>query len=364
MKLALVADWLTVFGGAEHAVAEFHRIWPDAPIFTTVTHRSRLGPLAGADIRTSHLQPWYRIVRRHQLLLPWMPRAVEDIDLRGYDVILSSSHAVGKGIIPPQTARHICYCHTPMRYAWEMEETYLEDFGVPRILRPKIKRMLARLRRWDLQTAKRVDRFIANSSETQRRIARIYARESVVIPPPVEDRFFASVMQPAQGRAGYLAIGRLVPYKKFDLLIALANELKLPLTIAGRGQEEAMLRRMAGPTVTFLGFVPDAELPALYASAKAVLFPPHEDAGIVPLEAQACGTPVIAFGSGGALDTVKDDETGVFFKEQTVSSITDAIHRFESLTFDPEKIREHAKQFSAKRFRERIKVEIEDVFAH
>lgn len=360
MRLALIADWLTVFGGAEHAIAEFHRLWPSAPLFTTVADRSRLGPIADADIRTTSLQTWYRLHHHHQWLLPWMPRHIEDIDVRGFDVILSSSHAVAKGIVPPQTATHICYCHTPMRYAWEMEETYLEDFRVPRWLRPSLKRKLASLRRWDLTTAKRVSRFIANSTETQRRIERIYGRESIVIPPPVDDRFFDAPLQPVAQRSPLLAVGRLVPYKRFDLLIECANALHFPLTIAGKGQEEARLRAMAGPTVTFLGFVPDSALPELYARAKAVLFPPHEDAGIVPLEAQACGTPVIAFGSGGALDTVKDGETGVFFREQTVTSISNAIQRAESIPFDPQTIREHAKQFSATRFRERMKEVVEE----
>lgn len=357
MNLAIIADWLTVFGGAEHAIAEFHRLWPQAPIFTTVTRRSHLGPLADADIRTTSLQAWYRLLRHHQLLLPWMPRAIEDIDLRGFDVILSSSHAVAKGVIPPPTAVHICYCHTPMRYAWEMEEEYLEDFRVPRLLRPAIRRRLKILRRWDLQTAKRVDTFIANSTTTQERIARIYARESTVIPPPVDDRFFQSPIPtpyPLLPTPYFLAVGRLVPYKRFDLLITVANRLQLPLTIVGRGQEEKRLRSLAGPTVTFRGFVPDAELSALYAEARALLFPQEEDAGIVPLEAQACGTPVIAYGAGGALDSIQDSITGIFFAEQTETSLTDAIRRFETMRFDPAAIREHARQFAASRFRERI----------
>ncbi|MDD5751345.1 MAG: glycosyltransferase [Candidatus Peribacteraceae bacterium] len=354
MKIALIADWLPTFGGAEHVIAEFHALWPDAPIFTTVANHGHLGPLDAADIRTGILQPLYRLIRRHELLLPWMPRAMERMDLRGFDCIISSSHAVGKGIVPPSTAMHICYCHTPMRYAWEMEDDYLRDFSVPKLLHRSVRRFLKQMRRWDLTTAKRVDIFIANSSTTQERIRRVYGRESMVIPPPVDDRFFLQPLQPIAKRGPFLAVGRLVPYKKFDLLVALANARKLPLIIAGRGQEEKRLKRMAGPTVTFLGFVPDADLPALYASAKAVLFPPHEDAGIVPLEAQACGTPVIALGSGGALDTVQDGRTGIFFREHTVDSLLEALRKFEAQTFDPATIREHARQFSADRFRERI----------
>ncbi|TSC58870.1 MAG: group 1 glycosyl transferase [Candidatus Peregrinibacteria bacterium Greene0416_19] len=361
MKLAIVADWLTTYGGAEHTIAEFHAIWPDAPIFTTVMRRDALGPLAQAHIRTGPLQRWYRIVRQHQLLLPWMPRVLEDIDLGGFDVILSSSHAVAKGVIPPPHALHVCYCHTPMRYAWEMEERYLEDFRVPRWLRPQARRALRALRRWDLTTAKRVDRFIANSTETQTRIQNIYGRESEVIPPPVAERFFHESTVPPADRTSFLAIGRLVPYKRFDLLIALANELALPLTIAGSGQQEARLRAIAGPTVTFTGYVPEGELPRLYAVSKALLFPPLEDAGIVPLEAQACGTPVIAFAEGGARDTVREGETGIFFREQSVASLKESLARFREWTFDPVSIRDHARQFSATGFREKIRQTVEQL---
>ncbi len=356
MRLALIADWLTTAGGAERALGELHALWPESPVFTTV---ARPDILPNADVRTSRLQFLYKFLGRHQLLLPLMPRAMEEIDLRGYDVIVSSSHAVGKGIIPPSSAVHICYCHTPMRYAWEMERQYLEDFHVPRMLYRRVKRELMRLRRWDLSTAKRVDLFIANSSETAGRIERIYGRDSIVIPPPVQDRFFATPLIPSAQRKEFLAVGRLVPYKRFDLLIECANSLRLPLVIIGKGQEERRLRAMAGPTVTFRGRVSDEELPALYANAKAVLFPTHEDAGLVPVEAQAAGTPVIAYRKGGILDTVIDGKTGIFFGEQTVSSLKDALHRFSASSFDPASIRRHAEQFSSLMFREKISAAVE-----
>jgi glycosyltransferase involved in cell wall biosynthesis len=236
MKLAIVADWLTVFGGAEHVLAEWAALWPDAPFFTTVMQQRKLGPLRDRDIRPTYLQPWYRLIGIHQLLLPWMPRAIESINLQGFDVILSSSHAVAKGIVPPSTATHVCYCHTPMRYAWEMEDEYLKDFRVPHFLHRFLKTRLRHLRRWDLTTSKRVDVFIANSSETQERIKRVYARDSIVLPPPVSNRFFTAPLQ-QQERKGFLALGRLVPYKRFDLLIECANKLKFPLKIAGTGSE-------------------------------------------------------------------------------------------------------------------------------
>lgn len=363
MNVAIVTDWLTVFGGAEHAVLELHRLWPHAPLYTSVANPERLGPLRNADIRTSKLQWLFRVVKKHQPLLPFLPRAMENIDLAGYDVIVSSSHAVGKGIIPPSTSVHVCYCHTPMRYAWEMEQEYLEDFRIPHVLRSRVRRVLKRLRRWDLSTAKRVDRFIANSTETQRRIFATYGRESVVIPPPVDDRFFTLPLVPMNQRRGWLAVGRLVPYKKFDLLIETANAMHLPLTIVGRGQEEARLKRLAGPTVAFRGFVPDDELPSLYANAQGLLFPQYEDAGIVPLEAQACGLPVVAFGRGGALDSVIDGETGCFFLEQTTNGIRDAVDRASKLTFDPSALRAHAEKFSAAHFREAVTRVVEETLA-
>lgn len=363
MRLAIIADWLPTFGGAEHVIAEFHSLWPEAPIFTTVTRRGHLGPLDQADIRESTLQFWYRITKRHEILLPWMPRAIEAIDLRAFDVVISSSHAVSKGVIPPSSAVHVCYCHTPMRYAWEMEEEYLRDFRVPRLLRRPVKRMLRRLRRWDLTTAKRVDIFVANSTTTQERIARVYGRESVVVPPPVDERFFFHPLPSAEERKGFFAIGRLVPYKRFDLLIEAANALKLPLTIAGTGRDIARLKALAGPTVHMIGFVPDADLPDLYSRARALLLPQIEDAGVVPIEAQACGTPVIALRRGGVLDTVREQVTGIFFEEQTADSLRDALQRFERATFDHAVIREHARQFSCGRFRAQMSAIVRDAFA-
>jgi glycosyltransferase involved in cell wall biosynthesis len=250
-----------------------------------------------------------------------------------------------------------------------MEEMYLKDFRVPRIFRKHLKEHLRKLRRWDLSTAKRVDYFIANSTETKERIERIYARDAVVIPPPVDERFFNSNAQCPPGRAGrtgemlnaksyYLALGRLVPYKRFDLLIEAANVLMFPLVIAGVGREESRLKKLAGPTVRFLGRIADEELPALYRGARALLFPQHEDAGIVPLEAAASGTPVIAYERGGVRDSVIDGVTGLTFNEQTVEGIRDALERFQKYTWDCAKIREHARKFSQESFRMRIKEEV------
>ena len=362
MRLAIVADWLVTFGGAEHVLAQCADMFPDAPLYTTVARPDAMGPLAGKTIHTSRLQRWYGLIGNHQILLPWMPQAMESLDLSAFDVVLSSSHAVAKGVIVRPGTVHVCYCHTPMRYAWEMEDQYLRDFRVPALLRKTVKRQLSRLRRWDLATAKRVDVFLANSLTTQERIKRIYARDSIVIPPPVDDRFFNGAIHEKRPEHYFLAVGRLVPYKRFDILIEAANALQLPLWIAGKGQEEARLRALAGPTVRFLGFVPDDDLPSLYAGANALLFPQEEDAGIVLLEAQACGTQVIAYRAGGALDVVVEGRTGVFASAQTADAIRTAIEHFRTQRWDRAFIREHARQFSRENFRAALGGEIERAF--
>ncbi len=278
-------------------------------------------------------------------------------------MVLSSSHAVGKGVIPPSDACHICYCHTPMRYAWEMEEQYLADFRIPRSVRAIVKRKLTELRRWDMVTAKRVDFFIANSKTTQERIERTYGRESVVIHPPVHDRFFETPQSysPFPTSSYHLALGRLVHHPRFDLLTEAANTLRVPPKIAGEGPAAGRLRRLAGPTVELLGYVPDAQLPALYAHATALLHPQFEDAGVSALEAMACGTPVIAYRAGGALDTVQEGVTGIFFEEQSVGAIRDVLGRFEQMTFDSDRIRAHAEKFRSERFRKEIQFVAEKI---
>lgn len=242
-----------------------------------------------------------------------------------------------------------------MRYAWEMEEEYLNDFCIPQLLKPLARKKLRTARRWDLSTAKRVDIFIANSTATQERIKRTYGRESIILPPPIHERFFkvryrARNYSP-QTRRYYLAVGRLVPYKRFDLLIEVANARTLPLKIAGTGMDEKRLRSSAGPTVEFLGHVPDEDLPALYAGAAALLFPQWEDAGLVPLEALASGTPVVAYARGGVLDVVFDGTTGILFPQQTPESLIEALQRFERSTWSTDVVRASVERFSQRNFR-------------
>lgn len=362
MKVALTADWIMSAGGAEQVIGALAETFPEAPIFTTVcTDRRSAGALAEADVRTSGLQRWYRLLGRHQLLLPWMPRVMEAFDLRAYDVIVSSSHAVGKGILPPPHAMHVCYCHTPMRYAWFMEQDYLRDFRIPRLLRPFVRRLLARLRAWDLSTAKRVDLFLANSRATAGRIRDTYGRESVIVHPPVDDRFFDTPLRRGNDAPYFLAVGRLVPYKRFDLLVQAANEAGFRLKIVGTGDDEARLKKLAGTTVEWLGHVAEDALPALYAEAEAVLFPQEEDAGIVLLEAQACGTPVIAYGAGGALDLTAEGISSMFFPEQTVPSLLAAIAHFRAREWSRAAIRERVHDCRRSAFRERIRTIVTDI---
>ena len=358
MKLAITTDWLVTLGGAERVIEEMHELWPEAPLFTTVKGPG-CPPVLQDNVRTSPLQKWHMLIRNHRILIPFMPKAVESWDLRGFDVVLSSSHAVAKGCIPQGGARHICYCHTPMRYAWEMEDEYLDDFKVRGPLRALARRELTKMRKWDLTTARRVDQFIANSREVANRIKKIYGRDSIVLSPPVGDHFFEVPL--TRERGGYfLMTGRLVPYKKSSLMIELVNEHRLPLKIVGKGPEEDRLKKMAGPTIEFLGRVTDEELQELYRKAEATIFPVHEDAGIVPLESQACGTPVIALRKGGALDTVVDGGTGIFFDEQTTDSLAHALQKFRMARFDPEKIREHTRKFSSERFKEKLREIVEE----
>jgi glycosyltransferase involved in cell wall biosynthesis len=356
MRMAITTDWLVTLGGAERVISEMIKLWPESDIFTVVYDESGTKGLSEKELRvhTSSLQRYYSLIKKHRLLLPLMPKAVESWDLSEYDTILSSSHAVAKGLIPPSSAKHICYCHTPMRYAWEMEEKYLDDFGLFGPFRSFVKWNLKKLRHWDRTTSRRVDQFIANSSTTQKRIERVYGRDSIVLHPPVNDKFFER--NNTETKEDYfLTVGRFVPYKKIDLLIEAANTKKFKLKIAGSGPEESRLRKMAGPTVEFLGYVPEEDLSDLYAKARAFLFPAEEDAGIVPLEAQACATPVIAYGKGGVLDTVVDHETGIFFSDHTAESLVGAIDEFEKINFDSNLIMEHAKRFSGENFRRKLR---------
>jgi glycosyltransferase involved in cell wall biosynthesis len=353
MKVAIVHDYLNQMGGAERVVMAFHDIFPDAPIYTSIYDPDRVDPaFQKMDIRTSFMQKLPLVTKHHQPYLPLYPFAMESLDLRGYDLVLSSSSAFGKGVITRPETLHICYCHTPMRWCWNYEE-YVEREQLGKMARSVLPFFITGLRVWDQTSAMRVDHFIANSPVIAERIQKYYRREAVVIPPPVEANRFPS--DPATEVEDYfLILGRFIPYKRFDLAIEACNRLRLPLVVIGKGRDEERLKRMAGPTIRFLGRLSDEEVIHYYRHCRAFLFPGDEDFGITPLEAQAAGRPVIAYGSGGALASIVDGVTGVFFQEQTVESLVEALTTFNEQNFDPYIIRNHALEFDTPRFQRRI----------
>lgn len=353
MKVAIVHDYLNQMGGAERVVMAFHEIFPEAPIYTSIYDPKRVDPaFQKMDIRTSFMQKLPLVTKHHQPYLPLYPFAMEALDLRGYDLVLSSSSAFGKGVITRPETLHICYCHTPMRWCWNYDE-YVEREQLGKVARRILPFLITGLRVWDQTSAMRVDHFIANSPVIADRIRKYYRREAVVIPPPVETNRFP--FNPTTEIKDYfLALGRLIPYKRFDLAIEACNRLQLPLVVIGGGRDEARLKKMAGPTIQFLGHLSDEEVISYYTHCRAFLFPGDEDFGITPLEAQAAGRPVIAYGAGGALASIVDGVTGVFFREQTVESLTKVLASFDEHKFNPHVIRNHALEFDTSRFNRRI----------
>lgn len=361
-------------------------MFPEAPVYTALYDSRRLPPeFAGLPVRTSWLQRIPAAAARHRWLVPVMPFAFGSFDLRGYDLVLSSSHACAHGVrVPPGTV-HVCYCHTPMRYAWDRQATYLAALPAP--ARPAASAALAWLRTWDRRAAQRVDHYIANSHNVAERITRQYGRESTVIYPPVDVEFFTPSPLPSpplggEGKTGaayspshpeggegrvrgdyYLVASRLVPYKRIDLAIEACNQLRLPLVVVGDGPERGRLQAMAGPTVRFAGEVDDQSLREFYRGCSALIFPGEEDFGMVPVEAQACGRPVIAYGRGGALETVLPGRTGMLFTEPSAASLAEALAQFDPRAFDPHAIHAHAEQFSQARFRRELHRVIERVTA-
>lgn len=358
MRVALVHDYLNQYGGAERVLEVLHALYPDAPVYTSL-YDPRAMPEAFRrwDIRTSFLQHLPRQVALARLYLAWYPYAFESFDLRGYDLILSSSSAFAKGVIPPAGARHICYCHNPARFLWDTA-SYLGGEPLGRTAGWLLAGVLHRLRLWDVAVNLRVDAFIANSRTVAGRIARYYRRESTVIHPPVDVSSFPL----AQGEGHYfLTGGRLVPHKRLDIAIAACTRLKLPLVVFGEGRDRARLERLAGPTVRFVGRVSEGELRQLYLDCRALLFPGEEDFGIAPVEAMACGRPVIAYGAGGALETVVAGRTGLLFSPQEETALTEVLASFRDGDFDPVEIRRHAEQFDVSRFQENIRNFVQQV---
>lgn len=358
MKVALVHDWLTNMGGAERVVINFKELFPDAPIYTTLYNPDKLDKaLQDVDIHPSFLQSAKNLKKGHQRLLPFMPAAFESFDLNGYDVVLSSSSSCAKGVVTSPDTVHICYCHTPMRYAWEFYYNYANDTSMGKLKKIFLKYFMSYMRVWDRVSADRVDYFIANSANVAKRIWKQYRRESVVIHPPVR----CSLFKPSAEDADYfLMLSRLVPYKRVDLAVEAFNELGLPLVIIGDGSERENLQVLAKSNITFLGRQPDEVIRDYYAKCQALIFPGEEDFGITPLEAQASGRPVIAYSKGGALETVVEGKTGLFFEEQTVDSLKHAIMKFSNCSFDKLAIRQHSEKFDEEIFKQKLQIFINE----
>ncbi len=354
-RVALVHDWLTGMRGGERVLEALIGFLPGAEIFTLVHHRGSVSEAIEArPIRVSFLDAIPIARHRYRWTLPLMPAAVERFDLSGFDLVVSSSHCVAKGVRPPPGVPHLCYCHTPMRYVWDQYDAYFGPGRASLPVRAAMGMVAPRLRRWDRATAARVTAFVANSHHVRERIRRLYDRDAAVVHPPVALERFS----PGDRREDfYLCLGALVPYKRVDLVVNAATRLGRALVVAGDGPEASALRRRAGPTVRFVGRVTDEEVARLLGRCRALVHAGVEDFGITLVEAQAAGAPVVARGAGGALETVippggDAPPTGVLFDAPTVDGVADALLRFEATTFDPLRLRAHAEGFGADRFRE------------
>lgn len=354
MKIALAHDWLNQMGGAENVLECLVELYPDAPIYTTI-YAPNLMPDSYREwpIRTTWLNQAPAIHRHHQPYLPLYPLAVRSMDFSDYEVILSNKSGFIHGLRHDANQCHICYCLSPTRYVWDYESyAARERFGgwLGRAIAP----LIARLRRWDYEAAQRVDHFIAISSEVQQRIRRHYQRDSVIIYPPVDTTRFRPLSRHQPPEDYYFIVSRLIPYKRIDLAVQACTKLGRKLIIVGDGRDRAALQAIAGPTIEFKGRLPAADVVTLMANCRAFIFPGFEDFGITPVEAQAAGRPVIAFAKGGALDTVVDQQTGLFFHEQSVEALIEAIEQFERLSFDPTLARQNAERFSISRFKQEL----------
>ncbi|MDD3486776.1 MAG: glycosyltransferase [Candidatus Moranbacteria bacterium] len=352
MKIALVHDYLVQYGGAERVLECFTEIWPYAPIYTLIYDEEKThGIFKGKRIHTSFLQNFPYSHKNHRIFPPLMPPAIEQFDLSQYDIVLSDSSSYAKGIITPPNTLHVCYCHTPMRYAWDDCQKYIEEFGFPRIVKKFIPFLMNYIRVWDRVSADRVDEYIANSRFVAGRIKKYYKRDSIVINPPVDINHFK--IDSKQG--GYfLMVGRLMTYKRFDIVIEAFNKLKWPLKIIGRGPDEKRLRALAGPTIEFTGRLSDEELAKTYSRARAFIFPQEEDFGIVAIEAMAAGVPIIAFQGGDIIEHVRENQEGIFFNQQNSDVLIEALRKFESLDFNRQAIRERALPFDREIFKKKI----------
>ena len=363
MKIALATEILTQYGGGERVLDAFLGIWPEAPIFTLVYDPNKMGRYYGRyDVRPSFIQKLPGMPSNYKWSLPLMPKATESFDFSEFDVVLSNSSAYIKGIVTRPPTVHVAYVLTPTRYLWSDHDEYVQNAPIPGWLRPLMPPVFAYLKWWDLRAAQRADVMIGDSKTVAHRIKKYYNRTAngAIFPPVDTNRF-----QPAKKIGDYwLVVARQEPYKRTDLAIAAAVQLGLKLVVAGGGTRVGELQKLAGPTITFVGRVSDEELAKLYAEAIGLIFPQEEDAGITPLESMAAGRPVLAYGQGGAKETVVPGQTGEFFATQTVASLAEALSKFDPGRYDSAKIRHHAEQFDTKVFQTKIRQVVQEAYAN
>jgi glycosyltransferase involved in cell wall biosynthesis len=365
LRVALIHDWLTGMRGGEKALEVFCEIFPDADLFTLVHLPGTTSPLIERRrVKGSAIQ-WLPFAGRlYRQYLPLFPIAVEQFDLDRYDLVISTSHCAAKSVVVTGRARHLCYCLTPMRYAWDQFDAYFGPDRVGTLGSMMLRPVLAGLARWDRATEGRVHRYLAISQYVARRIALYYNRQSTLVYPPVDTEFYTPdpdvPAQPAASQPKFLVVSALVPYKRVDLAMMAARQAGVGLTVVGNGPERGNLERLTGDGIELAGWRSDEEIRQLYRTSIATILPGEEDFGIVPVEAQACGRPVVALGRGGALDTVIDGETGVLFDDTTVDSLAAGLQRAARITWDSTRIRRHAEQFSRARFVTEIQHVVDD----
>jgi glycosyltransferase involved in cell wall biosynthesis len=350
-RVAIIQDWLTGMRGGEKVLEVLCDVFPQADIFTLVYLPGRLSPtIESHRIVTSPLQKIPNIGSLYRKLLPFMPWAIEKLDFSGYDLLISNSHCVAKAVKPAKGARHVCYCLTPMRYIWDQYNDYFGPGRASPMMRGAMSVLRKPLQRWDLRTLPRVNDFITDCKNIQERVRRIYNRDSPIIYPPVDYDFYShEIRNPKNKDDFYLIVSALAPYKRVDIAIQAFQQLGRKLIVIGEGQESKALKKLAGPKIEFLGWRSNEELRSYYGTCRALIFPGEEDFGIVPVEANAAGCPVIAYRKGGALETITEDQTGIFFDDQTPQSVMEAVERFEKKSFDPSAISAQAERFSRQR---------------
>lgn len=363
MRIALVHDYLVQYGGAERVLEALCEIWPHAPIYTLVHNpKSVHGRFDQKTIRTSFLQKIPFAKKYHRIFPPLMMMGIEQFNFDYYDIVLSDSSSFAKNVVTGPGTLHISYCHTPMRYGWDDCQYYTQEFSFPRMIKRVVPLLMNYIRMWDFYSTAGVDSFVANSKFVSTRIKKYYGRDSHVINPPVDVENFKIASKEKIGNY-FLLVGRMMKYKRMDLAIRAFNKMKLPLKIVGRGMEYSNLKKIAGPTIEFLGRVSDEELSRLYSEAQAFLFPQEEDFGIVAIEALASGRPIIAYRGGDIVEHVEDGKMGVFFDEQNVECLVNAVRRFQEIDFDGEYIRNSTLGFGKDRFKKEIQEFVEKKYS-